>query len=860
MATTEEIQEFKNRWLFWPIAQSARMRMEILNLSGELKKLMDDFYFSKATQSTWPRKDQQFFQKFFDYKMSKEEKAIIDHPLGKELMDIWTENIEGVKKGFGADAQRCIEFFKFLYKHLEIMHNPENSEISENFQNLGFSLKILRPNNQAHIYLSFSFVMRPLKKFIAEYLRMSVITGDYEILFRRFPPWHFMLAINVAPGQRTLWDHRGLDFPPIIYKLDLKYTLALELKNIQTRSNDRSISCPIVSDLELEKHKEAELKKFDEDLKSIFPHKGYIFGAQFDEEGRAYLDKGPKKNGKSGDGEDREKEIITMYGARRARYLGIEAQANLIKAIPTPGTDSGLIIKFNLLHPIAVLLEGINREKNITLDEIPYLWKSLDIIKGELFKPKAKRRDFGEIIDGVFSNPNPMGVAAETKSILNEIEKLRGEDPTDEKAWKYFIDRMVEGRGGMGQPILQAICTFLLLDGFDVVFSLWPLITGNDISVDQSTGEVEETLRFEKKTLLPLLDILKKELESLLTNVFTKYIDISAATMHIRSEPILAEMIIAHCLNVKSDRGRFVIDLRKHLMKHYETHQNFLREYLEDKLNESPALNSIYNLDFSIDELVERDSAGIVSLIDQSRERLYSPGESSRLLCFINPFSVDVQIGKFLYQGESLKSEQEYLAKVLKHQHELSELKMQQEYEQKKIETEKEGVRKLSMSQLELLALEEESKRSQVEAKKRIDRIESEEISHEVATEIKESLKKGKLKEFAALSLLQAYHEGGIEAIENILESSPNLLMALQPELYEKKVTRELKQQLVSIIEKDTSQINPVTLSMLFKEELEGVIDPEIYGEIDAILAEAVKNFRLGQPPFSDFSGDQSEN
>jgi len=281
--TEIEKESFFDNWNF-PLLQTSRTNFELFFDSdpfnknpGSINKVANDFYFYRAQQRSITRWLRHILKKYIWFWMSKEEKAFWNHYLTKILFDAWAENVEGVKRGLRVDQKAQSDFFKYAFDRLEIHHEPKYSSIYENYLDTDFGMRMLRPNNQSHIYLAFSFKMRPLKKFIRQYLDMAFITGNFETFLRRLPPFHSMLKINSEPGERTSFDLRGLDFTPIIIRNDIKYSLALNLEKIQTRSNDRFITIPVISDDELEQEKVSKIKDLESFRDKQFKKSGQIF-------------------------------------------------------------------------------------------------------------------------------------------------------------------------------------------------------------------------------------------------------------------------------------------------------------------------------------------------------------------------------------------------------------------------------------------------------------------------------------------------------------------------------------------------------------------------------------------------------
>ncbi|MGE0083782.1 MAG: hypothetical protein AB7S75_05115 [Desulfococcaceae bacterium] len=866
--------QFIQRWAFFPIAQSYKMA-SIMALSEGFKQRADTFYFSIIKLFPIWRTLRPWVKKYIYFWATEEEKSVMKHTLGQELYRIWLENVGGRKSGFRALVDEKVSFFKYLFKNLHIARHPSFAGVYEDYLNTAFSLKLLRPNIEAHIYLSFPFSLRPLKKFIAQYLEMSVITGDFEMLMRRFPPFHFILNLSTAPGKRTPLDLRGLDFQPIIYKLTIKYNVALELDKIQTRSNNRFVTCLAVDDPKLEQERQGEIRKLENELKGVFPNPGYVTNIDF-------------KNGKVvyvPDGKE-----IPFYGMRRGRFLQMQSELNLIKAIPRPGSDSGMIVRFQLRHPVAVILEGLNRKpwkgdkREISLDEIEYVWKVIDSLPSiftysqcEMPLDSFNKEISGKVMDSinkVFENPEAAG-SEETKTILKEVRRLEKEE-SEERAWDFLIDRLLEGKGkkdGPNQIILQALCLRLNDDAFNAVFSLWPLLTGREISIDQSSGEVrvsevqKEKVEVEKdwdskdrvrkikrekirktesvlergsgKVLLPMLETVKDDMEDLLKNVFAKYVDVSAATIRTRSEPFLSEMIVEYCLNVKADPAKFREKLEKHLTEHYRIHYDFLIGYLQVEPPE--IIKKIHKLHLKdgkadwdkIQEQIQADVEGILNHIETTRDRLYSPSGSSRLLCFIDPISVEVRIGDFIFEGNGLEAEEEFISRHEKRQYELAEIK--------------------SSKKFEILQLQGKKHFMQIKAEveQYINERQLEVVFSEVKKEAIEKLKQGNMESYFMLSLIKAHQEGGLGEVEKVLNESTNIVRAIKPEWHKLQMATAAKQALIGILKDNPKHVDKIMLAVMLDktpDQMKGIVATDIYKEVNELFAKVLQNMRYVMP------------
>ncbi|MCP4699342.1 MAG: hypothetical protein GY862_21220, partial [Gammaproteobacteria bacterium] len=517
------------------------------------------------------------------------------------------------------------------------------------------------------------------------YFDIAAITGQYDILLKRFPPYHNMLKLHVPKGKRTLFDSRGIDFRPITIPLNLKYVAAIELPKTQTRQNDRYIAIPARMDENAEKIKQAEIKERQEKLDKIFSSYADIASIDIGTDGKIYhtQDEKPKE--------------IHHYGSRRSRYIEQDDYLKLFKAVETPRADSGLILSFKLREPIAALLEGIHRKRPLTLDEVAYALKCLELTKarnnqdcgfreifdnvfGDMFIGERTCQDrrlkeiIIEVIDEIFTEPEVKGLSQDALKFLHDLEQSRMDDPSEESAWKKLLSQE-----GKLRTLLPAICHYLTEDGFDLVFSLWPLLTGQELKLEEEIIKGAEGIEqaseisLNTRMLLPMTGILKQAMQALLHDVFSRYVDVSAPTKRARSEPRLVYLIVAECLNIKSDRKTFREKLRKHLEEHYALQSGFYRTIYEEALEGIPETVEAYLSSEERDKKIEEDAEGILGLIDKTRTRLLSPGQTNRLLCFIEPDSVKVSIGDFEYSGAELEKEESVLLTIIEREKQLAE-------------------------------------------------------------------------------------------------------------------------------------------------------------------------------------------
>ncbi|OQY60109.1 MAG: hypothetical protein B6245_03140 [Desulfobacteraceae bacterium 4572_88] len=830
----DEKKLFQTQWAF---AIDGTLKLDTLAFKDapSLKKVTDSFYFSRAIKGATSRKIVNWIRKFIFWEwMSEEEKAFWNHPLTDQLFDIWLNNIEGRKQGYHAGTREKIDFLEYIFRNMRIVHDPLKADIYKNFKELAFSLGMLRPNNQAHFYISYAFTAKPNKEHVRQYFKLAVITGQFELLLRRFPPYHNLLNLYASHGDRTSTDLRGLD-TVFTYKLDMKFNVAPELSNIQSRRNGFLISCPVEYDASEESVKNAEIANLEEGMEKDSPFPGYFNNIDFGDDGQIYF---------MG---NEEPEVIPMYGMKRVSYIHKRDELKLLKAAPRPGYRSGLIIRFNLPEPVAILLQGINGERHVTLTEIQHAAKTLDLwSSGEP----------DEVFDKVFKTPDPDGLKDTTRAFLSRLESLWESDPSEESAWQFLTSELSQGQNKL---LMQALCRRLMSEGFEVVFSFLPLSTGNQ---------------------LPLFCNLTEGLEDMLKNLFAKYLDISAATKRARSEPILAGMVVEYCLNIRQDRKAFETKLREHLEKHYSIHYAFLKDYLahgkdkpakledeegDQEKNQKPpsAYERIHKLREDMENLINADMAGILELVHGTRQSLYNSNENSRVLAFIDPDSLDVQVGNFEYGGKLIEQEDEFLADSMKRRKKLAELIRHHHFDEQNLEQDKhtevgtfiresKTKKKIGMMKFKLLGGKEKFAIAQAEwdAKLVIEKAgwdakgaeaKLEPVFNEIRLKALESLKYGDIKDYAMLSLIMAHREGGITEVERILQESPTLVMAINPELHHNQEIHEARIKLIDIMKENGKDIDNVAMSILMEKDLKDIVASDVYKEFSEGLLEALK-------------------
>ena len=865
----EEQKNFASKWWFG-IDGTFKTAGVLFAQSNSLDQAASNFYFSWRRRPFIIRWLMSYLSGFRDA-MSPAESAFWNHPLTGRLFGIWQDTIAGRKSGFWVSSRERAAFFRYMYKKVRIAHDPKYSKIYENYKTLIFSFRMLRPNVQAHIYLCFSFIIRPLKELIRQYLNASAITGQYDFLLSRFPPYHNLLNIYASRGERTSFDLRdGLDIRPITYRLDTKFALAPSMHKTQTRKDGCFITCPVIKDEAGEREKAAEVAKMEEDIKWNLPSPAYLGNIDVSEDGRVmFMGTDPP-------------EEIPMYGPRRANFIQNQDRLNLLKAIPRPSRESGLIIHFNILDPVTVLLNGIYGERDASLMEIIYLIKVMDLYMPEARKDINERRGLNDIIADAFDHPEPRGLSDDKRAFIREIARLQTIDPSEERAWKYFTTQLIEGRDKF---LLQAICRGLTRQGFDVVFSIWPLLTGNEITISEDGDVKQKEVAGVKENRLPLLVYLKRELEDLLHNVFSRFLDVSAATRRIRSEPRLASLVVEGCINLKLDRAVFRERLKEHLTEHYRTHFKFIREYLgvnrgvsEDDIlgksvidihklrmikldNESEReinprhakLIQLYPggnepipeqgaLSVIIEEIVDHDTEGIYNLVEGARTRLVSSGENNYLLRFLDPESIDIHLGHFQYEGDMIDREEGFISEDEERQNKLGVTYFEKEAQlaDRRIELDKGkfGIEK----DINVLKKKKDKRIQEAIINTEVNRYRLKESLSEIDLKIAEGLKNGDFKEYAVLTLINAHRSEGIDGVERILSKSPHLLAVICPEVYHETKVHELKHETLDVIRQRLGELDPMTIAALFTKDYKDIVTSRVYKDVSKNLSEALKN------------------
>lgn len=866
----KEIALFKERWT-WPIKGTYEATEKLLfSDKPKLQKLFEDLYFDIARKDRLTKWLMFMARRYFgvdfpewilvifkivflvypvqliiyivklligtgkkgDNKEKDPQRAIWENELvSKRLFPIWRDSIAGHKQAPWAERREKAAFVEYVYEKLKITYDPKYKDTYINFKNLVFGLKMLRPNPQAHIYLCYSFEMRPLKELIRQYFNISLITGEWDVLLKRYPPYWHIINLWAAPGDRTLLDLRGMDILPFTYRMDFNFNVALELSKVQTSRRRCFFNCPVVIDHEAEAIKEAEVKGLEGKMKGIFKNPSYLTDIDFDEDGTIQY-----RGGKEG-----KIEPLPVYGPMRTNYISTRDDLNLVKANPRPGENSGLIIRFNLADPVKVLLNGLDGKRPVSINEVIILWKCMEIA----FKPGSNINDLEDVISRVFTEKNSAGLKQVTAGLLNDLEQTITAEG-EEAGWRKLMPLLLEGRN---KHLVQAICRFLTTDGFEFVFSLWPMIMGGQVNytyTDKSL-EIEEVKAVEKKkNKMPLLDNLKRELEVLLKTTISEYIDFSGGTAAIRSVPMLCGMVVRHCLDTKEGiETDFRKKLKSHLMTHYKKHNKFMHDYLSIPLK----------TDAETEKEVDGKCDQIITQIDITRNRLLSRGENNRLLRYIDQDSINVQIGRFSYDGKVLK-ELDLIMNNLGYKSEIEEMEQKKEKEVKafEIETDKRieihhiGLKEKKMHRegaMRAIAVREKQAILEAESQRRILLAQIEQTFTEIENKALESLKEGELRYLAHFALLKSYKEGGESELERILHNSPNLVMAMNPHLHHEQEIDHMKGEIIKIISKAGKGIEPINISMLLEQDPEKIVLSEAYEKFVDKLSTYLEYSRL---------------
>jgi hypothetical protein len=826
----EEKRLFMERWTR-ALQKTIDIRIRLENEIAEFNHLSRTFYFARARELRLKKGVRKRILGPLGGVMTEAEKKIWSHPFTKQLYENWLEYVAGVKRDLLTETRERTAFFDYLFDRFRIRFDPVQSLRYQNIENLLFSLTMLRKNNQAHFYINYSFGQRPLKKMIREYFDLALITGKYQFFMHRQPRYHNMLMMYKAHGERTYFDSRDFDFTPLTYNLDTKFSVPVKIENVRSRQFDRYISCPVIIDVEGERERRAQIKDKEAYLNRLRPKPDIFSNVEYNRaDGRIYY-KG-----------DKTKTLLSDYGKNRANWIQGQSELKLMKSIRRYHENSGMIVRFNLLDPVAVLLNGLNIQRDIRLDDILLVLKCLEVAEYESRANQSNGRSLNEIIEYVFITPEPVELSEETKYDLRKIESIRQEDPTENSAWKYLTAKMIEGRF---KALLQTICTYKMNDGFELLFSLWPLLMGTELHLDE-TGTVAETdgKAGNKRYLLQMTERLSLELSDLLRNVFARHVVISAATKRIQSETKLARTIVRHCLNPKESARVFRRRLKKHLETHYRVYSTFMEEYLAHEKSDSHTLKEVLSLS-DIPASVQADTDGILALVEETRMRLLRPGANNRLLLFIDTDNLEVLTGHFVYSGKALKAEEAFIAKRIQTRQELARLinEGNRDIERSEIN------RKRSM---EIARSTREKEISQMENKAQVD-LKNAALRETVNKQLLmtrlseldivmvEQLKSGELKELAFFLLYRICRENQGKDLSDILAANPDLFRAIDPNLFVTTENIALRQKIVDVMERLKSEIDPFVLLHMTTQNPGDAFDMSVLAKTNRQLVEAVK-------------------
>ncbi|RMH68740.1 MAG: hypothetical protein D6675_15155 [Gemmatimonadetes bacterium] len=881
-----ERKKFKDDWAS-AIQDTVQVQIEFRDALNEITNVTKSAYES---QMRWGR-IKKVLRKFchlylFDW-LTPAEKAYLNHPaIKKYVYRCWAESVRISQQGYRALPKETFSFLEYVYKFYRINHDGSNSELFKKYYDLGLSLKMLRPNNQAHVYVSFAFENRPLKPYISEYLRLAIVTGEYDLILKRFKPYHSMLNIAPVPGERTVFDSR-FDFLPMLIPLDLKYSFPIELYNIQTRRRNRYISLPAVRNAKLELRKKGELNTIEKQT-SFFPH-SYLKEVTFAEDGEVYHVNGTSKT------------KIENYGHKRNAFLQKKYYQKLYQGIPPIDPTSAVTVHFNLREPVAVLFDGIHKERELELNKVIRVIKCLDLyiqdyqagqrrpieqfiadmypFDSHPLTPKTaefihqieeiQREQPYEILEYTLDQLQKKNVAKDiievlktkkdeinhkkckTKAVfesvldevlagkqLSQIDKdliLKYAAPSEDDAWHFLIQRCMEGYAP--RFILPTLVQQQSNAAFDVVFSLFPLLTGKELTLDPkeaSNLDIEEL--FEDKTL-HLIESAQKILEELVLEVLTKHIEISAATAKARSEAQLVEMVLEACLKVEYHHRKREEDfqllrqnLLDHLQRHYTMHHQFLKEIYQH-LGDKDILSDINKLNMTDDEFKEfinNEVDAIITLIHRAQGRVFDRGISNRLLLFIEPKSVEVITGHFEYHG--LEKEQKYLNTKIEHELDIV---------QTQLETE---LREIKARLAAKASIAEVTYSIGVMAAK------TEQLVAEIALQLREAQRDGDITQYIKLFALYEIQKNGFTELERILQTTPEILLGVNDPAYTTLYTLKLKFELINLL-KTNPDIDALTIAAILEANYSTLINTEVYRDHNQLLADTLKNTYFVQHP-----------
>lgn len=783
-----------------------------------------------------------------------------EYPLTQEVFEKWRDNIGGFKTDVAAQGRERNAFLQNFFEMNKIAHDPVYAKEYENWRESTFFLKLMRFNTHANIYIHFNFEMRTLRaKVMPEYFKIAAKTGDMEIFLKRFPPYHQILRLDAKRGERAFLDSRDMDWPPLTYRLDMRYSAGLKLSRIQTRQNDRTISLEPVLDMGKEQERMADIQKRQEDKDALF--KGIkFFGPvppfKFGDDGNLYtLDGKP----------------LFGLGFKRSQAFHLTSEISMLKGTRHYADNSSIVVEFNLMDNFEILIRGMDREKEISLDEVIALIKCVDLMKPN---PNA---DFGQdmktlagIVEKVFEKEYPDGLNINTLRSLRKIEEIRKEDGHDEGAWQYLIQKFKEQGFGQVQSIINKCMTGM---GFDLVFNLLPLIQGKEFSVPD---EVDFPYNPPKSTVLskyklqelPLVEILKSELELMLSKIYSKYLDISAATIYDRNDARLSKALIEYLMtgkvepvddvrefntrhrNRSLEQEEFRQWLTEYLTRRYRIHTSFLKEIFiitYEPNAEVLSMQSIFDSTMT-EEKIRSDVNGIMNILEETRLRLYDTDISHRLLCFIDPDSVSVRIGEFHYHGDMIEKELHYLRSFLEMENHaaldeaakrraLTLIRKKARYGAPILETEEKIHHKHIWLEKEKIQGELDKMEKQLELKYK--QVHLAEIT---------DLERGNYFNFMALRFMNGYIRGGKDVVRDCFQDMEYVLRRTDPEKYKQVDTLEVKRKFVDGFDK-LQGVNYHTIGAMLSNEVDmkEITKLDIFNDIQGLLSTAVHSLGLAR-------------
>jgi hypothetical protein len=320
------------------------------------------------------------------------------------------------------------------------------------------------------------------------------------------------------------------------------------------------------------------------------------------------------------------------------------------------------------------------------------------------------------------------------------------------------------------------------------------------------------------------------------------------------------------CLNLQISVEQIKKDLYVHLCKHRLIYENFNR----DLSCSGVECDHIEKLDDSHKQQVITDVNDIVALIEKTRERLLSREMSNRLLCFLDPKSVEVLTGDFEYIGKEIEKEESFIKDRLertreqeelknKNEHELKQERQNHHLEENKRREQLEAREQEHKYKIKITEIEKQEQKEHAEAQKDIAEYRREELFANLDSKVPEALQRGNLQAYAKLAIAKAHQESGIDGVENLLSKSPNIFSIIDKEAYSvrekhkhKEDNQKLKQQILDIIKEDPEKFDSlsmsVMMSVLFDQDIKNALDAEHQRLSTEAVLEAVKHNNLTTP------------